>query len=150
VHHFSFRRRTYCGETLVFRAHLHNFLTDSFYYAILRAIHICATIGRHCQFFSAHFLRSKCYPYLQEHITFESHNIFQATYTNELFVTMEGTVIFASVTNCALTLMSLLSFLASAQQRNELTFNSNSHNFIPNFCHAPCTSAEGETGTLKT
>ena len=53
---------------LVFRAHLHKFLADSFSYAILRAIHICATVGRHCQFFSAHFLRSKCYSYPQEHI----------------------------------------------------------------------------------
>ena len=95
---------------------MHYFLADSFYHAILRAIHICVTIGRHCQFFSAHFLRSKCYPYLQEH-TFESHSIFQATDTNGFFVTMEGTVIFTSVTNCTLTVMSLLSFMKSAKKR---------------------------------
>jgi hypothetical protein len=44
---------------------------------------------------------------------------------------MEGTVIITSVTTCALTLMSLLSFMASAQQQNELTRNWDSHTFIP-------------------
>jgi len=149
--HFAafFLSKKNCGSeiALVFRAHLHYFLADSFYNAILRAIHICATIGRHCPFFSAHFLRSKCYPYLQEH-TFESHRIFQATDPNELFVTMEGTVIFTSVTKSTLTVMSLLSFMASAQKKIDLQFK-----FTYIYSHlwrAPCTSVEGETGILKT
>jgi hypothetical protein len=103
-----------------------NFLADSFYYAFLGAMHICATIGHHCQFFPTPSHRSKYCPYLQERI-FESHNIFQA---NECFVIVQGTVIFTDVTNCALT-MSLLSVMASAHQQNELTCNSNSHKFIP-------------------
>jgi len=51
--------------------------------------------------------------------------------TGMTLLKVEGTVIFTSVTNCTLTVMPLLSFMASAQQKNELTCNSNSHTFIP-------------------